>query len=1039
MKTIVLICGLIWAASPTVGWAAGVTEESESELSATLDADGDGMLDVLLLDRATGIRRVGIQQSDGAFAWLTPEATGLNRLSALSSGHFSTASPAEGFALAAADWNRVLVFEKATGPGVPVPVPGLGPSLTVALDLNGAAALDDLAVGTSWNNPPEFMRLAAVVWDGTAGKLRDQLAGPGSLSQGNRLRFKTGRPFAMGAIRQNDTASDFATWYSGDGALLSGPVVPDLPIHASWAWGEFGPSHQNVLLIYEPGRQTISTYRPDEDGAGAFRLTPLNTFSLEKPIDHITVVPDASGALLVLILDGGSSVETYDFAGDTAPVLRQRLPSSELRFSLVAGLGNGNFLLLQGPFEKGSPSSAWQRWDSAGKEHQQRMSGQLPSLSLAQARGNVLIFSSDPAATASPSIVRVLHAGEWSTRADLGPNTLSVVSEGFRSSTSGLGHPTTYSLTPRPGERYAAVNQTAATESIAILQAPTDQPATDITFDPPGGAYALKDSPLEVHIRTPSEAPIFFRTNSASTWLAYNSSRPVRLRQTTTLAAYVQESSPSPIYTATFFIAPAAAIAVPQAADLNGDGVSDAWADAFGANDPASDPDRDGASNRDEYLAGTDPLDPKSSPSAEPLEAHLRVRAPAIDAPPGTVCEILWPANLVGDVLEAAPDLGPIAVWREVPGPILVEGDERVYAHLSEAAATRQFFRLRLREGATSGSSRQFDIQFDNVPGEIYQNRPTQMSVQVANHGRPAPTNTRLHWDLPGGTDLLDVHSTVGSVHTNSGGVTLDLENLPLNANAVLTITLRPTQTNRWDQPFTLTSSANGLPFTETAYLTNVDVRPPPPLPATGSLWSGDLDTRDVIRGFQGNFVGSENYVVGKIGMAFQLNGQRIAIPDTAPFRAANGSFTIAAWVRFAGTSAGANQQAIFAMPSPNPDYPAYTLDYNSQLLAVRLYANGSTVSEGVPWQPPAQTWHHVAGTFDGETIALYIDGEEMLRKMVRVPSGGVTFSTDQSASIGANVNRSFLFGALDEVYVNNTALTAAAIQALFQGVTPTE
>ena len=79
-----------------------------------------------------------------------------------------------------------------------------------------------------------------------------------------------------------------------------------------------------------------------------------------------------------------------------------------------------------------------------------------------------------------------------------------------------------------------------------------------------------------------------------------------------------------------------------------------------------------------------------------------------------------------------------------------------------------------------------------------------------------------------------------------------------------------------------------------------------------------------------------------------------------------------------------------------------------------------------------ANEWHHVAGTFDGKVLRLYVDGKlEAMRNTTAVPN-----FNKQPLIIGAKyqgIAGDCFIGALDEVAFYNRALSETEIQAMSQ------
>jgi hypothetical protein len=63
-------------------------------------------------------------------------------------------------------------------------------------------------------------------------------------------------------------------------------------------------------------------------------------------------------------------------------------------------------------------------------------------------------------------------------------------------------------------------------------------------------------------------------------------------------------------------------------------------------------------------------------------------------APPQTLCELAWPANLIGAVLETTTDVGTTANWTSVPNAITTTDTERLYFQPMASGDPQRFYRL---------------------------------------------------------------------------------------------------------------------------------------------------------------------------------------------------------------------------------------------------------------------------------------------------------------------------------------------------------
>jgi len=212
------------------------------------------------------------------------------------------------------------------------------------------------------------------------------------------------------------------------------------------------------------------------------------------------------------------------------------------------------------------------------------------------------------------------------------------------------------------------------------------------------------------------------------------------------------------------------------------------------------------------------------------------------------------------------------------------------------------------------------------------------------------------------------------------------------------------------------------------------------------SWWPGDGNANDIADGNNGTLMGGATFVPGKVLDAFNFDGTGfVQIPDSRSLEPAQ--ITIDAWIRpvFAGRPfqgsdtdtileklSGLTGYGLFVTMDTRPGSfleqppglqigtPAFFLNVNDA--AQQLFSPSPLPNDG--------RFHHVAGTYDGAVMRLFIDGSEVATR----PIGG---SIVHALGAGAFIGRENVFGprnskaVIDEVEIFNRALFPTEIQAI--------
>ena len=198
-------------------------------------------------------------------------------------------------------------------------------------------------------------------------------------------------------------------------------------------------------------------------------------------------------------------------------------------------------------------------------------------------------------------------------------------------------------------------------------------------------------------------------------------------------------------------------------------------------------------------------------------------------------------------------------------------------------------------------------------------------------------------------------------------------------------------------------------------------------------MWLFDEGSGDAAKDSTGTcedgVINGATWVDGNFGKALSFDNSYVEVPDTPELNPKE-AMSMACWVYVTG-NAGSHRDIISKDgESAERQYLITASDINRFRAhiwtadGVANYFDGNTTVE-------LETWYHIAQTYDGDTLTLYVNGEE---------DGTLNFSGDiivtgQPVRIGggamAGATPYHMAGIIDEVVIFNVALEKEDIQTL--------
>jgi len=175
--------------------------------------------------------------------------------------------------------------------------------------------------------------------------------------------------------------------------------------------------------------------------------------------------------------------------------------------------------------------------------------------------------------------------------------------------------------------------------------------------------------------------------------------------------------------------------------------------------------------------------------------------------------------------------------------------------------------------------------------------------------------------------------------------------------------------------------------------------------------------------GNTGTITGATWTAAGKYGSALVFDGatSRVTINDAPSLHLING-MTLEAWVNPSVALSGWDD----IIYRGNDDY--FLLLFNGAPVAgITLSTDSSSTNTFGPSALPQNTWTHIAQTFDGSTVRVFVNGAQVASRSL---VGSVLDST-QPLEIGSDhIFGQYFQGLIDEIRVYNVALPQSQIQS---------
>ncbi|TVT53771.1 glycoside hydrolase family 2 [Amycolatopsis rhizosphaerae] len=184
---------------------------------------------------------------------------------------------------------------------------------------------------------------------------------------------------------------------------------------------------------------------------------------------------------------------------------------------------------------------------------------------------------------------------------------------------------------------------------------------------------------------------------------------------------------------------------------------------------------------------------------------------------------------------------------------------------------------------------------------------------------------------------------------------------------------------------------------------------------------------KDVVGGHDATLVGGASWTAGESGSALATNGSGQFADTGAALLDTEGSYSVAAWVKF--TAPGDGFQTVVSQDGG--DHSAFYLQYSGADHRLAFSVVGARAL--APAAPEANRWYHLVGVRDAVsgTLKLYVDGQLAATRSVCLGEAATGHTVIGRGQYGGNPV-DYVDGAVDQVHLYDRALSDAEVSTLY-------